>query len=101
MDGGRAQDETPINSGSIAMKSVEGLGQSGVGPKVIGGQPAKTADWPASFFPTLGSFRCTATLIGPKALLLAAHCVGDGQQASIDVLGTTLSGPCTPASGYR
>jgi hypothetical protein len=100
-DCGRAQDEPMINPGGVSMKAVQVLGQSGVGVKVIGGQPAKTADWPASFFPMLGSFHCTATLIGPKALLLAAHCVGDGQEASIEVGGSTLSGPCTHASGYR
>src|SRR4029077_4439565 len=66
-----------------------------------GGSPARSEDWPASFYSAADGARCTATLIGPKALILAAHCVGDGQEASIESRGNTISGVCTHAEQYR
>jgi hypothetical protein len=89
------------NTGGIAVKSVKTLRQSGAGPKVIGGIPAKSSDWPASFFSTTPSARCTATLVGPAVLLLAAHCVGNGMTATIDLAGKSYKGKCTHADEYK
>ncbi len=83
------------------MKSVETLGQSGTGPKVIGGRPARTSDWRASFFSAVPGARCTAQLVGPSTLLLAAHCVADGSEASIEVDGKVYTGTCTQADEYK
>jgi len=99
--GAVAQDKIVPNTGGISMDSVQSLNQSGTGPKVIGGSPAKTADWPASFYSSAAGARCTATLVGPRALLLAAHCVGNGKEASIQKGATTISGECTHADGYK
>src|SRR5262245_54831417 len=84
------QERATQNPGGISMKSVEALGQSGTGPKVIGGRPAKSSDWPASFYSSAEGARCTATLVGPRAMLLAAHCVGDSQEASIELVGKEI-----------
>ena len=84
------------------MKSVPLLKQDGAGPKLIGGREAKTEDWPASFYSSADGARCTATLVGPRALLLAAHCVGDGQDAQIELVGgEKRSGRCTHAPGWK
>jgi Trypsin len=96
-----AQPTATQNTGGISMKPVRALNQSGTGPKVIGGRPARTQDWPASFYSSAEGARCTATLVGPRALLLAAHCVGNGQEAVIEVGGQQVSGKCTHAREYR
>jgi Trypsin len=88
------------NDGGISLTPVEELNQDGGGPTVIGGQPAKTSEWPASFYSAAKEGRCTATLVGPRALLLAAHCVGDGQTATIKVAGALISGTCTRSPKY-
>jgi hypothetical protein len=100
-DHAQAQVKAPINAGGISLKSVQSLNQKGIGPKLIGGRPARTEDWPASFYSSAAGSRCTATLVGPRALLLAAHCVGNGAEAEIDVDGKPLSGVCTHADDYK
>ena len=96
-----AQPETPLNKGGISMKSVEGLNQSGTGAVLVGGREARTADWPASFYSATVGARCSATLIGPQTLLLAAHCVGDKQDVAIDFRDKVITGKCTHASDFR
>lgn len=88
------------NTGGVVMKPISGLNQEGVGPKLSGGRPARSRDWPASFYSDADGSRCTATLVGPRALILAAHCVGDQQMVTIEVRGTPISGLCTHAEEY-
>jgi hypothetical protein len=95
----QAQPQALRSAGGISMGSVEALNQRGTGPVLIGGEEARTSDWPASFY-SIAS-HCTATLVGPRALLLAAHCVGNNQEAAIRFRDQTLSGPCMHAAEYR
>jgi hypothetical protein len=88
------------NVGGIALNWVAELGQRGVGPELQGGREAKTEDWPASFY-SKADKRCTATLVGPRTLLLAAHCVGNGREAAVKVDGNEYIGPCTHAAEYK
>jgi Trypsin len=88
------------NTGGIAMKWVPELGQSGTGPKLQGGSEAKSDDWPASFYSNAGR-RCTATLVGPRALLMAAHCVGNSQDAAVMINSVEYIGPCTHSADYK
>ncbi len=69
-------------------------------PRVIGGTPAVTADYPfvgaliaRGVDPAIGQ-SCTGTLIAPTLFLTAAHCVADTGAADWDVLfgQTALSG---------
>ena len=99
-----AHPTAPRNKGDVAMRSVELLKQEGTGTEVIGGKPARTSDWPASFYSTSSdASRCTATLIGPRTLLLAAHCVGNGSRIAIEIRGRAqpLEGTCTHAPEYQ
>jgi hypothetical protein len=96
-----AQPSLIQNTGPIALKSVADLNQQGTGVKVIGGREARSEDWQASFYAEGGGNRCTATLVGPRALLLAAHCVGNGQSAKIEFRQEPISGQCIHAVGYK
>ncbi len=68
---------------------------------LIGGTPAKPEEWPSSFASSQGNSRCTATLIGPQALQLAAHCVGNGRTSSITISGKSYTGTCTHHPKYK
>ncbi len=56
--------------------------------------------WKASLYPKSGR-ACTATLIGPQVLLLAAHCIAHGGTASFELGAIPHSGPCDQADGFR
>jgi hypothetical protein len=66
-------------------------------PALIGGTVADPAMWPAS--PWVGN--CSSTLIGPRVLLTAAHCVGNGGTKSFTIGATRYSGTCTHHPDYR
>ena len=70
-------------------------------PTLIGGAPADPKDWPSSFTTQQGNSRCTGTMIAPNVLQLAAHCVGNGRQASINSQGVKYTGVCTHSPKYR
>lgn len=54
-------------------------------PALIGGRPANPADWPASVYISANGARCSATLIGERTLLSAAHCMKDGATVTFNV----------------
>lgn len=70
-------------------------------PELIGGRPADPKDFPASFYAAMGNARCTATLVGPQVLIIAAHCVDDGAKATITIKGEKISGKCTHGPDYN
>jgi len=52
-----------------------------VSPPVIGGQPVAWKDFPATCrFDAEGQLPCTCVLVGPEALLTAAHCMEDNDE---------------------
>lgn len=68
---------------------------------LINGDEANPKDWPTIFKAVQGSASCTGTVIGPKVLQLAAHCVGDGKTSIIEVSGAKMSAKCTRHPSYK
>jgi hypothetical protein len=67
---------------------------------LINGVPVDQRQFPTVFRMTTGG-TCTATLVGPAAMLTAAHCVPNGAQIAF-VLGTrTVRSLCEQARGYH
>ncbi|WP_181179405.1 trypsin-like serine protease [Methylibium rhizosphaerae] len=54
--------------------------------QVIGGAPADPAVWPATLvFRDANGAGCTATVIGSRVVLTAAHCMRNGEAAIVDL----------------
>lgn len=69
-------------------------------PSLIGGQPATPEDFPGVFYTRQGNSRCTGTVIGPRVVATAAHCVSNGGSLSLTYKDVVYSGRCTHASQY-
>lgn len=68
---------------------------------LIGGRPADPSKFPASFYTVSNGAACTSTLIGPRVLLSAAHCVLDGAKVALYLVADEYRGTCSRASAYR
>lgn len=89
------------NNGDIVLSDIQTvIASTEVRNKLIGGDAADPKDWPASFTTSQGNSRCTGTMIGPRTLQLAAHCVGNGRAASINYKGKSYTSVCTHSPNY-
>ena len=72
---------------------------------LIGSSEADIKDFPASIsaqFPLEGGYgSCTATIVGPQALLIASHCVSDNPNGSFTVGANKYKIACTMTDLYR
>lgn len=81
-----------VNNGNLEVDAVPDLAQDPLGPKLGNGTVATPSEWPASVV----ARSCTATLIGPRVLLTAAHCVGNGANVVVHNKGLAdFAGVCT------
>jgi hypothetical protein len=72
------------NAQDIRLQSLDTLQSTGPTPQVIGGNPAPAGKWPATFvFKNAAGGGCTATAIGPRTILTAAHCIDDNATATV------------------
>jgi hypothetical protein len=92
----------------VKFESVLGLNQDPPPgqPQLRGGVVARSADWPASLYAVfnVGGGRraaCTAALVGPQAVLTAAHCVPAGGSISIRFGGVDYKAACSIHRRYR
>lgn len=68
-------------------------------PFIVGGAPADPNLWSATLILDAPK-RCTATVVGPKAILTAAHCLGGATTGSVLINNQTLSLTCQPNPKY-
>ncbi len=70
-------------------------------PELIGGTPVDKKDFPAVVYSSMGNARCSSTVVGPRTLFIAAHCVSNGGAASFTGIdGASYRGICTHAPQY-
>lgn len=85
-----------VNDGDAGFIALANLTQSTGQPKLGVGTIVNTKLWPASFVSKSDSETCTSTLIGPRVLITAAHCVGEAKKASITYTnGKVFTGTCS------
>jgi hypothetical protein len=89
------------NKDGLTVSPVATIGD--VQPQLINGKDVTLAAFPASFYATFEISElpeCTATLIGPRVILTAAHCVGHKKTISVKAGSRIISGPCYHHPGY-
>ncbi len=69
-------------------------------PALINGRPAPVGQFPATAFCSMNGAGCTCDVIGPQAVLIAAHCVANGATASFSVGANRYSSVCQRSPGY-
>lgn len=69
-------------------------------PTLINGTPADPKDWPASVYASMGNSRCSATVVGERVLLIAAHCVSSNSRANFSVGPNSYQSTCSYSSQY-
>lgn len=65
-----------------------------------GARLANPKDWPASFFSIHPDGSCTSTLVGPRALLTAAHCTPNKARVALQLGGAIYRGACVQSDLY-
>jgi hypothetical protein len=102
-----AQVSSP--TGPVVMQSIWDLHHHPKGgaiqPQLRHGVEADTDDWPASFYFTFqgsqGPELCSASLVGPQALLTAAHCVPPTKILPFRLTKAPFTATCTEHAIYN
>lgn len=69
-------------------------------PTLINGRPATAGEFPATVYASMSGARCTGNVVGPRAMIIAAHCVGNGKTASFAIDGQNYDSTCTHSPDY-
>jgi Trypsin len=100
-DGDAQPAPWPAPPATLELQAVDALHQDTTGPRLGNGTVVDPTDWPASFYATYTangqSFNCTSTLVGPRSLLTASHCIADGGTVAFKRNGQSYTGQCEQA----
>jgi hypothetical protein len=97
----------PPPPATLQLEAVDVLKQNTTEERLGNGTVVDPKDWPASFYATFFTTNgeaasCTATLVGARSLLTAAHCIADGGHVSFRRGNQTYTGDCEQAKpGYQ
>ena len=94
--------EFRTNNGPLTFAPVSDHVSDTAQPQLGNGVIANVQKWPASLVATAAGETCTATLVGQRTLLTAAHCVGDGEEIGVqfDKGSPPVKGTCSRAPGW-
>lgn len=71
-----------------------------VQPTLIGGIPVDPKLYEAVLYTRQGGSRCTSTIVGPRTLITASHCVDNGGTASFLLKGVNYNSKCVHHPDY-
>jgi len=69
-------------------------------PTLINGTPVQPGTWKPVVLIRTGSAGCTATVVGPKAIVTAAHCAANGATSNFSLDGQSYSAKITRSPKY-
>lgn len=72
-----------------------------VRPKIIGGREVDRSEYPANLVFTYDGALCTGTIVGPRVVLVAAHCIDDGGMALVDYGNLEVEVQCDHHTDYQ
>lgn len=83
-DNSARDQESVVGVATLRLRSVLDLYPKRNGPAIENGQPANSAEYPASFMSTNShGIQCTWFLVNSKTLVTAAHCTETGEKLEI------------------
>jgi len=85
---------------ALALVATNTVGAFAEVPVLIGGQAANPAQWPASVYASMNNSRCSATVVGPRTLIIAAHCVSNGGSAAFSAGANRYTARCNHHPEY-
>lgn len=62
--------------------------------KIMGGEPQSPQNWPATLIFETKTGGCTATAVGAQAILTAAHCINDNEEATLKTATSSVKLSC-------
>src|SRR5262245_57061176 len=75
---------TRVGAAELVMRAPDSPGGT---PEIVGGRPANPEEWRASFGYDRGDMLCSATAIGARTILTAAHCIAAAASGSVTANG--------------
>jgi hypothetical protein len=91
----------PSQCGAAELKMRSIPADYGASPKIIGGKLAKQTEWPATLvFTTDSGDFCTATIVGERILITAAHCVVENSVGQVTWNNKHIKVDCKPHPHY-
>jgi hypothetical protein len=87
-------------TGDVYFQAVSDLTNPGANAALRGARTANPAEYTACFYSRSDQGDCTSTLVGPRVLLTAAHCVSDKGEVILGRSGERWNGICTHAPEY-